>query len=183
MKRIGISGVPASGKTTLARALASALCGKLNVELINEYARTYLFKYKSIDSIWEQIRVTEKQIELENNISDKTDIIITDSPIYLGFVFSMDIVNFNRDKDILAYNDLFNKLSLLNNRYDYIFHLCPVIDPLKDKVRPDLHYDQEWRDRTNSIILSVFNFFGQKNIVVISNKDINDRVAICLKYL
>jgi GTPase SAR1 family protein len=64
--KIGIVGVPGSGKTTLARALASK-CRSIdrlkNVELVSEYARRYISKHGSISSMSEQYRILEKQAE------------------------------------------------------------------------------------------------------------------------
>lgn len=131
MKRIGISGIPSSGKTSLARTLASACSKKYKyIELISEYARQYISKHKSIDSIWEQIKITDTQIEWEDNVATKTELIITDSPIYLGFLYAIDLVKFNNPKDIIAYNDLFKSLTQLSNRYDLIVHLNPVLQTM-----------------------------------------------------
>lgn len=156
MKKIGISGIPSSGKTTLARALAND-CRDKNVELVNEYARTYMSKHKSIDTIWEQIIVTNKQIDWEESICDNVDLMITDSPIYLGFLFGIDLIDFDNSKDLIAYNTLFKKLVSLKNRYDVVF-----------RVRRDLHFDEEWRIKSNSTLLGIFKMFGQKNVVEIN---------------
>jgi len=182
MKKIGISGIPGSGKTTLARALASTCTGK-NVELVSEYARRYISKHKSIDTIWEQIIVTNKQIEWEDSIIGQVDLMITDSPIYLGFLFAMDLVIFENQKDIIAYNSLFKRLTGINNRYDIIFHLEPVLDPKVDGVRPELHFVEEWRKRSNSTLLGLFNMFGQKNVIVIRKNSLEERITSCLKVI
>ena len=64
MLRIGIVGVPGAGKTTWARLIASE-CRSIDklksVELVSEYARRYLSKHSSIDSLFEQYRILEKQ--------------------------------------------------------------------------------------------------------------------------
>lgn len=184
MKRIGISGIPSSGKTSLARSLASA-CGKKyrHIELISEYARQYKSKHKSIDTIWEQIKITDTQIEWEDNVASKTDLIITDSPIYLGFLYAIDLVNFENTKDIIAYNDLFKRLSQLSNRYDFVAHLNPVLQSVEDGVRDELHLNSKWREKSNSILLNLFNMFGQKNIVLIDTKEMDERVNICLNFI
>jgi nicotinamide riboside kinase len=95
MLRVGICGVPGSGKTSLSRALAVACRGVdqlKHVELVNEYARRYISKHGQIESIFEQYRILEKQLEWEDSVcNDKLDIMITDSPI---FWVSSTVVNF-----------------------------------------------------------------------------------------
>ncbi|MDD5650483.1 MAG: AAA family ATPase [Candidatus Nanoarchaeia archaeon] len=182
MKRIGISGIPGSGKTTLARALASACIDK-HVELISEYARSYISKHRSIDTIWEQIIVTSKQIEWEDSVVQQADFMITDSPIYLGFLFAMDLVLFENPKDLIAYNYLFKRLLNLNSRYDIIFHLDPSVEPKDDGVRPDLHFDAQWRQKSNTDLLGIFKMFGQQNVVEIKEKDLDERIKKCLSLM
>lgn len=93
--KVGVVGVPGSGKTTLARALASK-CRTIdqlkNVELVSEYARRYLSKHGKITSVSEQYRILEKQSEWEDSVcNSKLDIMITDSPIFLGFLYSCEL--------------------------------------------------------------------------------------------
>lgn len=88
MLRVGIIGVPGTGKTTLARGIVSK-CRTLpdfkSVELVSEYARGYISKHGPVEAIWEQYRIMEKQIEWEDSVPDKVDVLVTDSPIHLGF--------------------------------------------------------------------------------------------------
>jgi len=182
MKKIGISGVPGSGKTSLARALASScrLDGYKNVELVSEYAREYISKHGLVESVWEQCRITDKQLEWEESVNKKADIMISDSPIYMGFLYAIELVDFSRSKDVMCYNDLFKKLTKLSNRYDFVVHLNPDIRPVEDDVRQKLHFDENWRQESNSKLLNIFNMFGQKNVFVIINSDMDERIKTCL---
>jgi nicotinamide riboside kinase len=186
MIKVGISGVPGSGKTSLARALAST-CRRdeqyKNVELVSEYARSYISKHGSIDHLWEQHRVTEKQIDWEDSICQSTDILITDSPIYIGFLYAIELVDFSKSKDVMLYNDLFKKLTNLGNRYNLIVHLDPTLEPVEDGVRPAQHFDKIWRETSNSSLLSILSMFGQKNVKVISNTNMDERIEACLHFL
>jgi len=184
MKIIGISGVPGAGKTSLARALASE-CRHMekfkNVEIVSEYARRYISKHGSIDHIWEQYRVTGKQLEWELSIVKETDLIITDSPIYLGFLYAKSLVNFKDEKEVMIYTDLFKKLVKFSNNYDLIVHLNPVFIPVKDGVRPEIHFDLKWRQESNDSLFTIYSIFGQKNIEIISELDMEKRVNLCFE--
>jgi len=149
MLRIGICGIPASGKTTLARALA-ARCSKLKkfqrIELVQEYAREYIKVYGNITSVLEQFLILEKQIEKEEVLcNNRLDILITDSPIFLGFLYSIELPK-TSPKEIMFFNDIFRKMVELNYptpRYDIIFHLCPTIKPVEDGIRSQIQFNKK----------------------------------------
>lgn len=95
MIRVGFIGTPGSGKTSTARALASQ-CRRIdalnNVEIVSEYARRYISKHGSIDFLWEQYRILHKQLEWETSVeNDNLDLLITDSPIFVGFAYCLDL--------------------------------------------------------------------------------------------
>ena len=189
MIRIGFTGVPGSGKTSTARALVSRLRTIevfKSVELVQEYARRYISKHGIPEQIWEQYRITCKQIEWEDSVSnDKLDILITDSPIFLGFMYATEM-NKPTSKDIMVYNDVFNLMTRLNYpvpRYDLIFHLPPSITPVDDGIRAIHQLDQEWRISANQSILETMKIFKPKNIVSIAATNIDNRVIECINLL
>ena len=187
MKRVGFVGVPGAGKTSTARALTAFCRGNefKNIELVSEYARRFIAKYGSSDTMTDQFRITEKQIEWENSVPDATDLLITDSPIFLGFLYALDNRKIDSVKDTMYVNDLFKKLNKLNinHRYDIIFFLPPTLKPVKDGVRPELHFNDDWREKASNSIKFIFNMFPPKNFVILQEVEITKRVEECLKYM
>lgn len=187
MKRIGFVGVPGSGKTSTARAL-TAFCRQndfKNIELVSEYARRFIAKYGNPESLTDQYRITEKQVEWEESIPLQTDLMITDSPIFIGFLYALNIRDINSRKDTMYVNDLFKRLNKLNIncRYDIIFFLPPILKPVADGVRPELHFNEEWREKASNELKFIFSMFPSKNFVILKEVDIEKRVAECLKYM
>jgi len=189
MLRIGLTGVPGAGKTTLARALAASCRGIENlkhIELVQEYARRYISKHGNITSIYEQYRILEKQLEWEESVcNEKLDIMITDSPVFLGFIYCTELPK-NTSKEIMFFNDIFKKMVKLNNpipRYDAIFHLGPTLKPVNDGVRPDEHFDESWRQKADIMIRSTMEIFKPANFFIINGDNLESRVAICIHSL
>jgi nicotinamide riboside kinase len=188
MLRVGFTGVPGTGKTSTARALA-AFCRRneklKRVELISEYARRYIAKYGPTDHLADQYKIMEKQLEWELQVPEEhTDLIITDSPIHLGWLYVLEF-GLNRHKDIMYANDIFKKLNKSNypTRYDFIFHLPPKIEPIRDGVRAADQFDPAWRNEADSMIHFIFKQFKPKKFVVINSTSIEDRVTECMGHL
>lgn len=186
MIRVGITGVPGAGKTTLSRSLASK-CRSIEslkkVELIQEYARRYLLKHGSITSILEQYRILEKQTEWENSVcNSELDIMITDSPLFLGFVYCCDLPK-NNSKEVAFFNDVFKKMVKLNYpdpRYDIIFHLCPTHKPVNDGVRSAVQFNDLWREKTDLMIRATMSIFKPKQFIIVEPTDMDKRLEFCI---
>lgn len=186
--RVGFVGVPGAGKTSTARALA-AFCRKHDrlkkIELIAEYARRYISKYGPIDTLADQYKIMEKQIEWEDTPSETSvDIIVTDSPVHLGWLYVMELRTETK-KDVMYVNDIFKRMNKLNcpPRYDAIFHLPPIIKPVEDGVRPALHFDQDWREGSDAMIEFIFKLFPPKHHVHVKSVDLQERVDECVEHL
>ncbi len=187
MLRVGFVGVPGSGKTSTARGLA-AFCRRderfRKVELISEYARRFITKY-GIDQLADQFKVLLKQLEWEDVVpQEDTDLLITDSPIHLGFMYVLELRK-HTQKDMMYMNDIFKKMNKLNQpqRYDVIFYLPPVIEPVEDGVRDKLHFDPSWREEANRRIINVFDLFPPKRFITIESTGLMDRVNECIDHL
>jgi nicotinamide riboside kinase len=186
MLKIGIVGVPGAGKTTLSRAIASSCksIGLSHIELVHEYARRYISKHGNIESIFEQYRILEKQLEWEESVcNDKLDIMITDSPVFLGFMYCCDLPK-TTSKEIMFFNDIFKKMVKINypeSRYDIIFHLSPILKPTEDGIRPEQHFDESWRKSADRMIMSTMEIFKPKSFYVIDDVLLEDRIKFCLE--
>jgi len=130
---IGLSGVPSSGKTTLAE--------KMKVDLwlfhLPEYATYHQRMYGMIDSPEEQIRVTIINYYHELRHRKMFDDVLIESPAFMSKVYH----KFNYPTEYnthqhLIYNDIDNF------RYDYIFHL----EPLKFKQN-GIRYNYKYPER------------------------------------
>ena len=178
--------MPGAGKTTLSRAIA-ARCrnieGLKHIELVQEYARRYIAKHGNVTSIFEQYRILEKQLEWEDSVcNDKLELMITDSPIFMGFNYCIELPKTN-SKEIMFFNDIFKKMVKLNYpvaRYDIVFHLCPTVKPVDDGVRPEQHFDDEWRSKADIMIRSIMNIFKPIEFYVMEQPELEDRITFCL---
>lgn len=185
MIRVGFIGVPGAGKTSTARGLA-ATCRKIerlkNVELISEYARRYISKYGPIENITDQYRILQKQLEWEENIPKEVNVLITDSPVHLGFLYALELRKLDDVKEAMYLNDIFKRLNKLNcpRRYDIIFHLPPVLEPIRDGVRSEQQFDSNWRKEADNKLQLIFDIFPPKKFITINSTDLDDRVNECL---
>ena len=188
MIRVGITGVPGAGKTSLARGLASA-CRRIdkfkNVELVSEYARRYISKHGDITNMWEQFRILEKQREWEDSVSnDKLDLLISDSPIYLGFIYCLELPK-DDSKSVMCFNDVFKAMLKLNSprsRYDIVFHLPPVVVPVDDGIRKQEYFNSDVRNIMNEKIkVTMRDLFPPILFKEIIGIDLNDRINICIE--
>lgn len=186
MIRCGIIGVPGAGKTSLTRSIA-AQCRYVpklkHIELIQEYARLYLTKYGSISSIFEQYHILEKQLEFEDRVCNSAlDLILTDSPIFQGFLYCCELPKSN-SKEILFFNNIFKKMVKLNfptPRYNIIFHLSPIIKPVNDGIRPELHFNEAWRSNADMMLRSLMMIFKPIEFYIIEESDMEKRTAFCI---
>ncbi len=182
MLKVGISGVPSTGKSSLTHAVSNELrkFEKFRrVELISEYARTYIRKYGAIKSIWEQYKIVDIQREWEMHINpEHTDVLLSDSPIQLAFMYATEL-NDGSVKSQMVMSDIFKKISRYNSEYPYdiIFHLPhDGIEVRQDDVRMSTFCDHQWRQDADAFTRSLYRMFPAKNYVNVLETSMEDRV-------
>lgn len=182
--KIGFVGVPGTGKTRTARGLASILAD-YNVELVSEYAREYIAKHGVITNVAEQYLILHKQLALEEKV-DYAKIVITDSPIHLGFYYA-SMLKRSDSKDRAVYTTLFKEITALMPRYDVIFHIPPVTEPLDDGIREEKYLtDISWRAKADCFLKHSLNqLFPSKRHFVIPEQlvETSERVEFCVELM
>lgn len=184
MIRIGFTGLPGTGKTTLARMLSAELPKSTslnNIELVSEYARRYISKYEAIESIWDQYLIMQKQLDWEDSVGTEVQAIVTDSPVFLGLVYCLELKR-GTIKDSMVFSEIMDKMLKLNipPRYDFVFHLLPKVEPSRDGLRPDIHFDEDWRKDTEGTFHFIHRLFPPKNLYIVEQESVEDRLDFCL---
>ena len=156
MKRIGIIGAPCVGKTTLANDLALELRNLgYTVEVVKEYAREYIQKLGEPKNTQTQTLILQKQ--LENEKGNKGDFLISDSPVILNLIYSLELGSLADSQDCFCYNNILETLFQLklNQFYDYLFYIPREIPFEKDGVRDNVNMKRV--DNRIRGFLSLFN--------------------------
>lgn len=182
MIKVGFSGLPSTGKTTLTQAVNLELKKReyLNrVELVSEYARSYIRKYGAIENIWEQYRLVDIQQEWET-LADEShiDVMLCDSPIQLAFLYATEL-NGGSPKEQMVISDIFKKISKItaDSPYDIIFHLPEDGIPIViDDVRHECIKDKKWRIQTDVFTRSLFKMFKPHTFEVVEQVTLDSRV-------
>lgn len=181
MKKIGFVGLPGTGKTSMAQALATK-CRKesikfKNIEVVSEYARRYIRKHGEIQYLWEQVRILRKQQEWEDAVAKITDLVIVDSPIHLGFLYCCEIFKKEDKKDIMLMSDVFKMLIKMNDpvRYNMIFYL-PFSKSIRDGIRAERYFDSQWQKETDIFIKIIFKkLFKCEKFIELNTTTIEER--------
>lgn len=167
-KLVGFIGAPGTGKTILACALKEYfMIKKISTDVCTEYAREFCFKYGIPKHPYTQYRITTEQIDKEELLMrGNSEYIFTDSPVWLGYIFSL--VNMRQDYDHeirTSLSDMYGKFIVDQmHRYHVVFHLKNN-NPFDDGCR-DMDMNRKIADVIDGFVLS------HKNVLPIVTMDI-----------
>jgi nicotinamide riboside kinase len=185
---IGITGVPGSAKTSLARALTAKMRTAAdmqyrNVELVEEYAREYICNRGAPKFLWEQYNITRTQAEWEDRVPASVDYVITDSPLVLGLIYGEDLVDRANVKETQLLVDYFNLVNRRAGRYDLIIHMGTHYVPDVDGVRPEQHLDTAWRKKKDTRIIHWLEFFKMPYKTFSRNLPLNQLARMAFRWV
>jgi nicotinamide riboside kinase len=182
MKRVAILGAPGTGKTTLARSLTTQLNLSVGLsEYVPEYAASYIRKYGQPEALWEQLRILNKQLGWENNVPAANKYLITDSPVFLGYIYGSFLLEPNSLRSRILYADLSKMVIKELARYDYILYLSPRIDPVLDGTRTQDKEAQLEVDSRIRMFVSIHNLQSSTVYRTIDCVDLDRRVHACME--
>jgi hypothetical protein len=141
--RIALAGGPDSGKTALARSVAAQLrtAGHLT-EAVAEYARDFISRYGVPVTVFEGLALAEAQQERERVVVQATAYLVTDSPLFLSYIYSAGIVNLSSAKERGCLSYIYRGATRALMTYDHIFFLPLNPHPRPDGVRTEYHLQE-----------------------------------------
>lgn len=116
---VDLIGKPCAGKSVLASQLFSELKIKgYNVELVQEYAKDLFYEENNF-LIHNQLHIFSEQLWRLRRLQNKVDIVITDTSLLLGLIYSKEPNPHFNDLLLWEYNNLNHFTYFLNKKLDY----------------------------------------------------------------
>jgi nicotinamide riboside kinase len=162
--RISFTGVPSSGKTTLAKKIVDLVQGIY----VPEIPRIYINSLGRPLSNGDQYMMAKLQSNLERELVHPTKDLICETPIYIPAVYE-DFYHNSLDsaKIVRLYKEN-------NHKYDFIFHLSGL-EYRKDGTR---YQKKEELYLLNEFLLK---YNSNQNLVIINSTDFAVRVSTVLR--
>lgn len=119
--KVGFIGGPGAGKSTTSAGLFTACKNRgITVELVQEYARDQLNRGWSPKCIGDQHRILDEQRRKEAIIPDTIDVLITDSPTILSYLYALKNNDVQDTSDIMAMTALYETFLTDMHNYDIL---------------------------------------------------------------
>jgi nicotinamide riboside kinase len=135
MIKIAFAGAQDTGKTTLSKYISSKFTSEgYLTDYVSEAARELITKWGGTGiTISDQLLITQKQAEKELLVAPLSQMMFTDSPIFISYVYTLRSVDKNSPKDIDHLLNIY--YYVLKSNYDLIFFLPTFRSPTPDGVR------------------------------------------------
>jgi len=120
MYRIALVGGPGCGKSTQASHFFSILKSNgYKIDQIQEWCREAINDGKLPYTPWAQFWIYEEQLKKETCIPDEIDYMVTDSPVFLSYIYA--VINSTIEEDNWLLVKMYEKFLSGIKRYDSIF--------------------------------------------------------------
>ena len=168
--RVAFAGAPDTGKTTLAKMVSSEFNLRgYKVTYIDEFARDYISRFGFAETAAEQYFIVRKQKEKEPPFLGVDEILFTDSPDFLSYIYCLDVADLESPKDRTI---LFEILSMvLPSRYNMVFLTKKFRETFDDGVR------SRFIESIDAIDEAIESFLKLHRIpyIILDSKDLNVR--------
>jgi hypothetical protein len=170
---IGFCGAPSSGKDKIADALN--LCLSNPCEKVNEEARRYIEEHGSIDNIFQQYLIMQKQLKREEDILSSYQVAISASPVFLAYFYAALFVDQNSSRsEISVLSDIYSSAIFSLKRYNYLFYCDPLINYESDGIR----FQNNLQLESLSLSIKSFLMLHSKKFVILPSISIEERMEI-----
>lgn len=166
MFKVAIAAAPSMGKTTLAQGLAShynEIGEYKRVDLITEYAREFVGKFRQTDPS-DQCVITLEQLRKEDLAKD-AEIMITDSPVWLGIIYSLHHSCFDDPKQVFYMKKIYDILLQEIHTYDCVIYL-PYVQKTDADDGQRIHTDPKELKTLDRKIQGFMDLYGIDYTVV-----------------
>jgi nicotinamide riboside kinase len=137
-RRIGICGAPSSGKTETAKQMSFILTTQYqaNAFFVPEYATSFIQKYNSSPTFYDQIWIWQGQRTREEDAAVRANVVLSDCPVFLAYIYALML----RDKPLDS--NLAFHVSKLYKRvlYDSLRYTDLILLKLQDYVKNNVRY-------------------------------------------
>jgi len=149
-RRIGICGPPSSGKTELSKSLSGLINTRLGGSSIycSEYCSEFICRYNRPPLPEEQYIIFDEQQRRENNILNRSNIVISDSPTFLPYLYQL--LNCKKSTsnkcNLFSLEKLYANTLLDTQNYTDIFLLQPqkiIDDGIRYNIAEEVEYIYE----------------------------------------